>query len=723
MGGTAVMLSSCVDEHGNPVTGKDFTDPPALYADPVTHQLKTAFDIRQFERRVPLLVGGTCTMTTFNLREYGVSLSPGAPLTYDFPGPTLMLNKASATVPGDRLTIDLTNNLSPSSEACSQNNLSCDCSQSPKPLCCQSCDCVKNPAAQCCSAAVVKPPNCFHGDNTTNLHFHGSHVSPQSPQDYVLLELEPATTQIAEHPAHGVLGDVEKGSFTYNVNPFPWNQPEGTHWYHPHKHGSTAQQLGNGMAGAMIIKGDFDQWLQDYYKSAGGLTEHVMVMEQVHSLNFIQQNPFAAFAPMPLINGKLQPVVKMRAGEIQRWRFISATMEASAQISIDFNGPTNVSGVVVKQIAMDGVRFSDKNYQCQPLLNTTCSSAPGDLNFKLSPGNRADFLVQAPLKPGLYALTYKVFGRVDKQGDRQRELTREGRGKLQPTLEDVNALLAKVAPGGAQVALLAVKVEACPDPACPAMGFPEALPPMPDYLKNIPEQTDGTQDVQFRLVNTAKGNDPGQKPAAPGAAPQFFGIAVKGQGTGGGGGAFQQFNGDCANFTEPLKRTENWTLSQNVNDTVTNNPFHVFHIHVNAFQVVRSGTQTYPDPIWMDSVTLPDAQVTGEGFPTDDASTVKIRQEFHDYTGAYVIHCHFLGHEDRGMMMMVQAVCPQAPGYYGVPDPNGGPDNCAICVTNPEACTKALRTYPCSPPASSEMNMSTSTAHEAHPPRERKKKQ
>jgi len=41
---------------------------------------------------------------------------------------------------------------------------------------------------------------------------------------------------------------------------------------------------------------------------------------------------------------------------------------------------------------------------------------------------------------------------------------------------------------------------------------------------------------------------------------------------------------------------------------------------------------------------------------------VVIRQRFEDYTGAFVLHCHFLGHEDRGMMLMVQAVCPGLTG-------------------------------------------------------------
>jgi hypothetical protein len=38
---------------------------------------------------------------------------------------------------------------------------------------------------------VIEPPNCFHGQNSTNLHFHGFHVSPQSPQDNVGIELRP----------------------------------------------------------------------------------------------------------------------------------------------------------------------------------------------------------------------------------------------------------------------------------------------------------------------------------------------------------------------------------------------------------------------------------------------------------------------------------------------------------------------------------------------------
>ena len=47
-----------------------------------------------------------------------------------------------------------------------------------------------------------------------------------------------------------------------------------------------------------------------------------------------------------------------------------------------------------------------------------------------------------------------------------------------------------------------------------------------------------------------------------------------------------------------------------------------------------------------------------------------IRHRFDDYTGAYVIHCHFLGHEDRGMMWNVQTVCSAQPAVEVRHHPN-----------------------------------------------------
>lgn len=50
---------------------------------------------------------------------------------------------------------------------------------------------------------------------TTNLHFHGMHVSPSGDSNNVFLSIPPGNT------------------FTYHLN-IPEDQPQGTYWYHDH---------------------------------------------------------------------------------------------------------------------------------------------------------------------------------------------------------------------------------------------------------------------------------------------------------------------------------------------------------------------------------------------------------------------------------------------------------------------------------------------------------
>ena len=44
---------------------------------------------------------------------------------------------------------------------------------------------------------------------------------------------------------------------------------------------------------------------------------------------------------------------------------------------------------------------------------------------------------------------------------------------------------------------------------------------------------------------------------------------------------------------------------------------------------------------------------------------VELWHRYKDFTGEYVLHCHFLGHEDRGMMFNVQTVCKDDPTKWG----------------------------------------------------------
>ncbi len=81
------------------------------------------------------------------------------------------------------------------------------------------------------AAAHPSPTSGPHGLNTTNLHSHGLHVSPEDNSDNVFLEVAPRSRQ----------------DFRFLL---PTDHPPGTHWYHPHKHGAVAIQVSSGMAGA-----------------------------------------------------------------------------------------------------------------------------------------------------------------------------------------------------------------------------------------------------------------------------------------------------------------------------------------------------------------------------------------------------------------------------------------------------------------------------------------
>jgi FtsP/CotA-like multicopper oxidase with cupredoxin domain len=563
-----------------------------------------------------------CSKTKLQLRQYSWRLF-GAAIT-GFPGPTLKLRKASSReTNGDALSVKLVNELpvAPNDEC----NVGCDCSD-------------PNNLPRCC-VAEDQYPACFHGDNNTNLHFHGSHVSPQAPQDFVLLELRPKGGPTHPHGndgTHGDHGTVVAGSYDYKLDPFRHTQPEGTHWYHPHKHGSTALQVGNGMAGALIIEGKFDDELRARF--GGKLKEHLLVLQVIHPLNFTTNKQLAA---QPLINGQPSPVIDMHPGEIRRLRIVAATVQADGAATIDFNSPEN-HPVEVRQIAMDGVQFAPANYARQPLLDST-----GEVD--LAPGNRGDFLVKAPGAAGTYDITYEL--RVQEAGVRRRT---DGEADLKTVTE-------AIAPGSSEPRLFRIRVVPCPDGAtCEPMSFPavDAFPPLPDFLEDLPAEDVTRHRSLFFSMEDAAGHNlpPNQIPSQPSRF--FINLAPHEE---------RQFNPNCIDITNRLGETQQWTL-WNTSRREPIRPLHIFHIHTNAFQVTNHPLKprmNTPPYVWQDSVLLPDFT----------QGPITIRHKFTEFTGAYVLHCHFLGHEDRGMMLGVQVTCPDAAGKFGKPQ-IGTADDC-----------------------------------------------
>ena len=89
----------------------------------------------------------------------------------------------------------------------------------------------------------------------SNLHFHGLHVSPESPQDDVLTMMSTPGQKL-----------------NYRVEIPSYSAP-GLYWYHTHPHGESARQDLDGMSGAIIIDG-----IDRYYPEVRRMRERALVL-------------------------------------------------------------------------------------------------------------------------------------------------------------------------------------------------------------------------------------------------------------------------------------------------------------------------------------------------------------------------------------------------------------------------------------------------------------
>ncbi|WP_257459674.1 multicopper oxidase family protein [Archangium lipolyticum] len=225
-------------------------------------------------------------------------------------------------------------------------------------------------------------PNIPHGFNTTNLHTHGLHVSPVGNSDNVLLAISPH----------------QKFEFEIKI---PADHPAGTFWYHPHKHGSVALQVSSGLAGALIVRGDIDEvpeikaaqekiflFQQIPYALINDPYEPGKQANMVESAQVFIPGRWEQSGLRTLINGEFLPTFKMRAGEVQRWRFIhGGTMESLHLRLVRENEPQTVMNQY--QIAHDGI---------------TTGRLDEVQETEMFPGYRVDVMVRAGLGPETWLL-------------------------------------------------------------------------------------------------------------------------------------------------------------------------------------------------------------------------------------------------------------------------------------------------------------------------------
>ncbi len=194
----------------------------------------------------------------------------------------------------------------------------------------------------------------------TNLHFHGSHVSPKGNSDNVLLSINPGET------------------FDYEYR-LPENHPPGLYWYHPHLHRYTDDQVAGGMAGAIKVKGDIDE-----LPGIKGLPERLLVLTT--------QDPSNSNQVIRLVNNTLNPTLYVRPFETTRLEILNASADDFYYFAIP--------GQKLNIISRDGNTLAEVQHEDAEVM------APGDrIQVLFQPGWRGEYEVKS-LKYNAGSFTY-----------------------------------------------------------------------------------------------------------------------------------------------------------------------------------------------------------------------------------------------------------------------------------------------------------------------------
>ncbi len=595
--------------------------------------------------------------------------------TYEgtIPGPTLVVE------PGDKLSIEFVNNLP------------------------------ANPKDQRGGAFP-------HDPYTTNFHTHGLTVSPLGISDNPLRDMEPGSTSPIEV-------DI------------PADHPSGTFWYHPHKHGAVTFQLNGGMAGFLIVKGgpgtldslpevaaakDVPMMLQVIRTGIDGKMPFVnQKAEQFGTFPFgttdiKQQGIWSTYGLDGALgrsyfyftnNGVTNPTLRMRPGEVQRWRLLNASEGDNLLVALEGHG--------LNVVAMDGITVPD--------MYELGTGAP----VVMGPGQRMDVLVKAG-EPGTYLLetldpsTFDentvphTIASVSPSGIEPGPRTSRHAFDFPVPCGDVPGSGIAHAPrhpahrpGDAEpaaadnpcasdppimlsypITLATVIVEG--DPV--EMKLPAGPLPVPKSLPSVSEMVGRTPDavrhVAFELCGKKEGTimrDPDWR--VPSCGWYFSKYDAKFW----GGKPFNVLllmrdDDDKGRPSQPhdkqmplvdFKKAGLFTAGEPLFEdmvagnyeewTVVNRSFsdHPFHIHQNPFLITEINGVKLSPPEWHDTFIEPGANGPAGFEPKPPqpnindikVGSIKFRIYFDPITvGCFVMHCHTLTHEDMGMMQRVDVL-------------------------------------------------------------------
>jgi len=510
-----------------------------------------------------------------------------------------------------------------------------------------------------------------HGFDVLNIHYHGLHVTPVSPGDNVLLNIYPADTDKKEMAAcaHEVHHDVAhshvcyKGEYDYEFK-VPDTHPAGTFWYHPHKHGAVAIHLASGMAGALIVE-DPKHGLESLPAIKAAAEKVVVLNEIMYRGTGVQNAPevvdcqgvygfmsaceFTPPIPPPpkdspstnvklSVNGQFNPTVTLRTGEAQLWRVLNATVGNTVPVCLVPMPGTAGAAPTLYVLGVDGIPVArpvsgaDLPFTLQkPVYDLSgpdaATNAVNNEMALLAPGQRLDLMVKAPTQAGRYAL-----------------LQPDPNAKVQPTMDQLcaapTAETMKADDWQNKLVMYVDVVQSASEIA---------------YNMDVPTQTQLNALRRPADLVTAKDVPSGPTQGVVfGFTSQTFSPATNGASTVNG----RPFNLQRTQRTLKLDQMDMWSV-QSQSDA------HMFHIHINPFQVFQRGNVPYAFPVWRDTALINcNSATVGCSFPgglskQSTSQTPEILQFLSravDFTGAMVLHCHNVNHEDNGMMELVEIV-------------------------------------------------------------------
>jgi FtsP/CotA-like multicopper oxidase with cupredoxin domain len=616
-------------------------------------------------------------------------------------------------VPGNTLQVDLVNKLDANDPSC-----------------------LSNPPV----GLGLPPGDCF---NTINLHTHGLHVSPAGNSDNVLLNIAPQTEFPYEinipldHPAgtfwyhahrHGSTAvQVASGASGFLIitgdRPYTPPTPQNPHpiadidtILHDARGTPFPEQL-------FLLQQIPYACFKNDPNLAGGPWQQIYTTKGLFDANTDQTNldtpayaPWTCPTPAPgnyvsrgalenfglqlfsstiwdtsgrftSVNGIVEPTMTLPAGEIQRWRFLHAGVHDTVNLQIVRVTPVAGAADLIATSALSGNRLEQQRDVARfcPVTPQTLipqfeiaedgltrtkmrmlggPSGPGAVgsNF-MQPGYRSDVLVVFP-EDGDYCLLDQAAPAAERvhAGPKKGQILGGGQGpSVAQLLAYVHVRGGRAVTGDLQAYLEQALYNSNPNlpPAVRTGLMSGDLTAWAPFTELAPAPAVNVQNAVFAISNTGQ-------------------FQINGK----------SYDPGVVNIVRQVNTTDEWLLSI---DNNANAEPHIFHIHVNPFEVIDVTTagpygnqvsifdsngnctdKVLNDPQGLANQYCGMYHVFRDTIFVENNYTVHVRTHYDRYIGEFVIHCHILDHEDAGMMLNIQIVPDlNAPGGgLGMPQMN-----------------------------------------------------